>query len=190
MTPTVTKEFTLPEMLTEQLETFKADGLRFVAGDILTLMKRRVHRDGLTSAGSSFTPYAPAYLRIRKCNNRGSSTKKIMSLTRELENSYGIFATDTGWAIGIVRSGGAGAEVGFRVSCIKKSKPDSKGKTVYTRRSVNLPAGATRKAISNRQKIDYLEATHGKFMTALSEEETITLGKLLTIEYEKSINGK
>jgi hypothetical protein len=171
-------------------QLFYDENFRTVVGDILTLMKTRVHKDGKNSAGAAFSTYSKGYLRIRACNNRGVSPKKIMSLTRELENAYGLIRNGKGWAIGLISGAGKGGEVGFRISCIKKKQKDPAKKSKYIRTRVEKPPGKTRKVISNAEKLEFQEAREGPFMTKLSKEEQDFFDKRIQDAWNASLENK
>lgn len=75
--------------------------LRPVCFDLLELMKVRIHEKGQNSSGSQIGTYNIAYLRERqKKYKRDSSSKIIVSLTRQLENDWSVIATEKGYGIG------------------------------------------------------------------------------------------
>jgi hypothetical protein len=113
-----------------------------------------------------------------------------MSLTRELENSYGLIRNGLGWAIGIISGGGEGGTVGFKVSCIEKKNKNPKKKSKFSIVRTELPKGQTRKTISNAQKIQYLEAKEGPFMTQLSEEEQEFFDKRIQDAWNAAFNNQ
>lgn len=55
---------------------------------ILPSVHERIHIDGLKADGTAIGEYTIPYLRIRKKNNRGTDLKKILSLTRQMENDF------------------------------------------------------------------------------------------------------
>jgi len=79
--------------------------LRPVAFGVIDLIQKRIHIDGKASDGNAIGTYSSAYVRgLRKKNNRGSSTKVIISLTRQLENNYAVIATPKGYGIGFLNA--------------------------------------------------------------------------------------
>lgn len=81
----------------------KDSTLRPVAVELTGLMATRIHEDGKASDGSPIGQYASSYLKTRaKYKHSETDTNVILVLTRKLFNSWGPFATDSGWAVGFV----------------------------------------------------------------------------------------
>lgn len=78
--------------------------LRPVATEIIPLITERIHQQGKASDGSEIGTYSNSYLKQREKNNRGKSTKVIISLTRQLENDWSVVATTRGYGIGFLNS--------------------------------------------------------------------------------------
>lgn len=77
--------------------------LRPVAFDVIDLMTRRIHGQGLASNGGLIGNYSPGYLGYRERKaNRGGDPKVIVSLTRQLENDWSVIATNKGYGIGFL----------------------------------------------------------------------------------------
>ena len=78
--------------------------LRPVALDVLSLMTERIHEKGNAADDSPIGSYNSNYLKLRqkKPFNRTDDKKIIVSLTRRLENDWGVIATERGWAIGFL----------------------------------------------------------------------------------------
>lgn len=75
--------------------------LRPVCFDLIELMKKRIHEDGLSAAGTQIGTYSRSYLSYRKRkHNRSDDDKVIVSLTRQLENDWSVIATQRGYGIG------------------------------------------------------------------------------------------
>lgn len=74
--------------------------LRTIAQNVFAEMKQRIHKSGLDSSGAPIGDYSRGYLYTRVKNNRGTSTKVIISLTRQMENDMKVIATDKGYGIG------------------------------------------------------------------------------------------
>lgn len=73
---------------------------RAVASAIMPKMRKRIHVDGNNSKGSKIGTYSTAYLRLRqKKYNRTADSDVIISLTRQLENSYVLGATQNSYNI-------------------------------------------------------------------------------------------
>lgn len=78
--------------------------LRPVCFDLIDLMTRRIHVDGVASDGNPIGTYSNGYLRIRLKEKRGTDRKVIVSLTRQLENDWSVIATAKGYGIGFKNS--------------------------------------------------------------------------------------
>jgi len=75
--------------------------LRPVCVDMIDLMTKRIHIDGIASDGSAIGTYNSAYLAYRqKYHQRTKDTKVIVSLTRQLENDWAVVATKNGYGVG------------------------------------------------------------------------------------------
>lgn len=79
--------------------------LRPVCFDLIDLMTKRIHIDGKASDGAPTGTYSKGYLKLRQSKyKRDSSSKVIVSLTRQLENDWSVIATDKGYGIGFLNS--------------------------------------------------------------------------------------
>lgn len=78
--------------------------LRPVAEDVLSMMTERIHEEGKAADGGQIGTYNNNYLKLRqgKKYNRTSDKKIIVSLTRRLENDWGVISTDKGYGIGFL----------------------------------------------------------------------------------------
>lgn len=74
--------------------------LRPVCFDLIELMKKRIHEDGLNASNTAIGTYSNAYMRERKKHQRSDDRKVIVSLTRQLENDWSVIATSRGYGIG------------------------------------------------------------------------------------------
>lgn len=76
--------------------------LRTIAFDTAANMKVRIHQDGKNSENTDIGEYSNSYIKIREKNRRGTDKKVILSLTRQMENDYGIVGGNgaTGYALG------------------------------------------------------------------------------------------
>lgn len=72
-------------------------------------MANRVHIQGKDSFNNGIGTYAPSYMKVRtgevpamdgRRYNRGSSTKVILSLSRQMENDLGVMPLPNGWGVG------------------------------------------------------------------------------------------
>jgi hypothetical protein len=76
--------------------------LREIATSTLAIMRERIHEDGKNADGAAIGTYSEGYMATRRENNRGGSSKIIMALTDNLQQSYLI--TELGaneWAISV-----------------------------------------------------------------------------------------
>ena len=77
--------------------------LRTMATTIVAEQKYRVHKLGKKTDGGQIGTYRNPYLRLRqKKYNRTADTNMIFSLTRQMENDYGIVSSDAvnGYGVG------------------------------------------------------------------------------------------
>lgn len=78
---------------------------RTLSFDLIDLMTKRIHIDGVAADGSQIGTYNKDYLSLRKRKyNRSADSKIIVSLTRQLENDWNVIATDDGYGIGFLNS--------------------------------------------------------------------------------------
>lgn len=89
--------------------TEKDSVTRVVASTMAGVVRKRIHEQGKNADDTNIGDYDEKYLRVRQKNNRGTSKKVIISLTRELENDFGLSVTNPiktsgGWGIGFVRN--------------------------------------------------------------------------------------
>lgn len=70
--------------------------LRTVAFDAAANIKYRIHTEGKNSDDQPIGEYTNAYMRVREANRRGTSKKVIFSLTRQMENDFGIVGSTKG----------------------------------------------------------------------------------------------
>lgn len=95
------------ELLQEQIDKLgdKEYIPRTLSFDLIDLMTKRIHIDGVASDGSQIGTYNKDYLSLRRRKfNRSADTKIILSLTRQLENDWNVIATDDGYGIGFLNS--------------------------------------------------------------------------------------
>lgn len=121
--------------------------LRPVCIELIPMITERIHERGIDANGRAIGTYSPGYLKYtRKDYKRGPSAKVIVSLSRKLENEWGVIPTDKGYAIGFID--GQGGKI---ISPISKKE---------------------QAAVSSKQKLLYVEARKGANLTSLSKEET------------------
>lgn len=78
---------------------------RTLSFDLIDLMTKRIHIDGVAADGSQIGTYNKDYLSLRRRKyNRSADSKIIVSLTRQLENDWNVIATDDGYGIGFLNS--------------------------------------------------------------------------------------
>lgn len=76
---------------------------RTLSFDLIDLMTKRIHIDGVAADGSQIGTYNKDYLSLRRRKyNRSADSKIIVSLTRQLENDWNVIATDDGYGIGFL----------------------------------------------------------------------------------------
>lgn len=77
--------------------------LRPLCFDLIDLITKRIHIDGLASDGQPIGQYSSPYLKLRqKKYNRTADRKVIVSLTRQLESNWTVIATPRGYGIGFL----------------------------------------------------------------------------------------
>lgn len=88
--------------ITEENAPTRDQMLRTIALDTVASVKQRIHVEGKNSKGESLGEYTNAYMKKRKENNRGANKQVIFSLTRQMENDFGIVAGNgaTGYGLG------------------------------------------------------------------------------------------
>lgn len=74
--------------------------LRPLAVETIPNMKDRIHKQGKATDETGIGTYSTGYMRVREKNKRGTDTKIIVSLTRQLENDWAVLGTQTGYGIG------------------------------------------------------------------------------------------
>lgn len=78
---------------------------RTLSFDLIDIMTKRIHIDGVAADGSQIGTYNKDYLSLRQRKyKRTSDSKIIVSLTRQLENDWNVIATDDGYGIGFLNS--------------------------------------------------------------------------------------
>lgn len=129
--------------------------LRTLATTVGAEIKYRVHTKGLNSENNQIGTYSSPYLKLRQSKyNRTSESKVIFSLTRQMENDFGIVASDP-----IKTSTGYG--LGFKNNATYKDV--AKGKK---------NKGKVR-TISNAQKAEWLQEKFGKVYSPTKNEEEL-----------------
>jgi len=77
--------------------------LRPVCFDLIDIMTKRIHNNGIASDGAPIGIYSKSYLKLRQAKyKRDSDPKTIVSLTRQLENDWSVIATPKGYGIGFL----------------------------------------------------------------------------------------
>lgn len=76
---------------------------RTLSFDLVDLMTKRIHIDGISADGSQIGTYNKDYLSLRRKKfSRSADPKIIVSLTRQLENDWNVIATNSGYGIGFL----------------------------------------------------------------------------------------
>lgn len=76
---------------------------RILSFDLIDLMTKRIHVDGLAADESQIGTYNSQYLKLRQRKySRSADQKIIVSLTRQLENDWSVIATNAGYGIGFL----------------------------------------------------------------------------------------
>jgi hypothetical protein len=118
---------------------------RAAAVAVLPEFRNRIHVEGKKTDGSAIGTYSNSYLKLRQRPpyNRTSDPDVIASLTRQLENSYVLVATEKGYTIGL---------------------NDAQGKSKATAPPPN------NKVVTGEQKIRHIESMFG-IIWQLSQKE-------------------
>lgn len=130
--------------------------LRTLATTAGAEIKYRIHTEGLNSDNAQIGTYSSPYLKLRQSKyNRTSDTKVIFSLTRQMENDFGIVASDpiktpTGYGLGF-KNNATYKDVG-------KGKKKGSGKV---------------RTISNAQKAEWLQEKFGKVYSPTEKEKEL-----------------
>jgi hypothetical protein len=85
-----------------QMMASKEFSVRPIAVELVGILHKRIHTDGLAADGNPIGQYSENYLKIRIRRGLGEGTNIIAVLTRKLSNSWTAFATERGWAVGFV----------------------------------------------------------------------------------------
>jgi hypothetical protein len=134
----------------ERIETEKMG--REMATSVIGMMRDRIHGKGKASDGSGIGTYSPGYMKVRtgsfrganyvrgknkgnprKKYNRSGSTDVVLSLTREMENDFGIFKNSRGkWAIGFIRNPKRDGGSFTHVKIARNAESNLYGKRIYS----------------------------------------------------------
>ena len=142
------------------------------AFDALSQMTERIHEKGEAADGSGIGTYTNNYLKLRqkKPYNRTADSKIIVSLTRRLENDWGVIQTDKGnWAIAFLN----------KKQDIPEDAPAPKDP-----KKVLKP----KKIVTSGDKMKFVEESSGKTIAALSKPETEQLIKTILKGIDESLS--
>lgn len=93
--------------------------VRPIAVEMVGIMHKRIHTDGLDSAGNKIGQYSSSYLRKREKKGLGKGTDVVFVYTRKLSNSWQAIRTERGWGVGFVDGGGT-SESGGPITALQK----------------------------------------------------------------------
>lgn len=74
-----------------EMKGLQTDPTPYMRAVVLVLageVRQRIHVRGEKADGKQIGTYSTAYLRVREKNNRGNDRKKILSLTRQMEQDF------------------------------------------------------------------------------------------------------
>lgn len=94
------------ELITE-LKSLQVDKAQYMRPVVLVLageVRQRIHVRGEKADGKAIGTYTNAYLRTRVKNNRGNDKKKILSLTRQMEQDFVGIAENNEYGLGFNNS--------------------------------------------------------------------------------------
>lgn len=96
-------EITLPTQILPTVQSVDAL-LRNIAQVILADMKERIHEEGLNAKGAAIGQYTAEYLRRRIKAGKGSSSKVVLSYTRQMQNDWKMIPIQNGYGLGFSNS--------------------------------------------------------------------------------------
>lgn len=96
--------------------------IRPVAVELVGIMHKRIHTDGLDSSGNLIGHYSESYLARRKRAGLGTGTNIIAVYTRKLSNSWTVFPTDRGYAVGFTDQNADGVSSLQKLKFIEEMK--------------------------------------------------------------------
>lgn len=96
-------EITLP---TQILPTVKDVDtlLRTIAQTLVGDIRERIHEDGLNAKGAAIGQYTAEYLKRRIKAGKGSSSKVVLSFTRQMQNDWKVIPIQNGYGLGFSNS--------------------------------------------------------------------------------------
>lgn len=95
------------QMLIQQLQNVDVS-VRPIAVEMVGIMHKRIHTDGLDSNETKIGQYSSGYLQKREKKGLGTGTDVIFVYTRKLSNSWTAVRTPRGWGVGFVDQGADG----------------------------------------------------------------------------------
>ena len=96
-------EITLP---TQILPTVKDVDtlLRTIAQTLVGDIRERIHEEGLNAKGAAIGQYTADYLKRRIKAGKGSSSKVVLSYTRQMQNDWKVIPIQNGYGLGFSNS--------------------------------------------------------------------------------------
>ena len=96
-------EITLP---TQILPTVKDVDtlLRTIAQTLVGDIRERIHEEGLNARGVAIGQYTAEYLKRRIKDGKGSSSKVVLSFTRQMQNDWKVIPIQNGYGLGFSNS--------------------------------------------------------------------------------------
>ncbi len=92
----------LQELILE-LKSLQEQPVQYMRPVVLVLageVRHRIHVRGEKADGKPIGTYSNSYLRVREKNNRGNDKKKILSLTRQMEQDFVPVAENNEYGLG------------------------------------------------------------------------------------------
>lgn len=80
------------------------DLLRIIAQTLLGDIRERIHEEGLNAKGAAIGQYTAEYLRRRIKAGKGSSSKVVLSYTRQMQNDWKMIPIQNGYGLGFSNS--------------------------------------------------------------------------------------
>ena len=96
-------EITLPTQILPTVQSVDAL-LRTIAQTLLGDIRERIHEEGLNARGVAIGQYTADYLKHRIKAGKGSSSKVVLSYTRQMQNDWKVVPIQNGYGLGFSNS--------------------------------------------------------------------------------------
>ena len=96
-------EITLPTQILPTVQSVDAL-LRTIAQTLLGDIRERIHEEGLNAKGAAIGQYTANYIKRRIKAGKGSSSKVVLSFTRQMQNDWKVIPIQNGYGLGFSNS--------------------------------------------------------------------------------------